>query len=325
MNQSDFLCPSYDVLVKSDHQYRKFNDLIDFDYLCKPFKSLYSGFGRPAYDVVSGVKMLILQWLEDLSDRQLERFMQDSIAAKYFANFNLCDTTPDHSYFGILRDRIGTEGMAEIFNQIGTSLKSSGYIVECFTFVDASHIVTKEAMWKERDAALNNKEDGLNNDNVSDYAADKDARYGCKGKDKYWFGYKRHTAVDMKHGLISKTAATPANVTDARGLKHVCPKQGAVVGDKGYCTKPAQDTIKKNGCHDMTIKNNNMKVKNKDKDRFISRLRSQYENVFAHNKRRAKYRGIKKVQYQCFMEALIFNMKRLVSINAPPLELNSIG
>ena len=54
--------------------------------------------------------------------------------------------------------------------------------------------------------------------------------------------------------LVTKTAATAANESDAKGLKHVSPKQGAVVADKGYCTKTAQKTIKANGCHDMTIK-----------------------------------------------------------------------
>lgn len=323
--QPDFLCPSYDILVKSDHPYRKIADVIDFATLCRPLESLYAECGRPGYSVVSGVKMLLLQWVEDLSDRELERFMQDSIAAKYFCGFNLCDRTPDHSTFGKLRDRIGTEGIADLFNQVGHSLKRSGYIAQCFTFVDASHIVTKGALWKERDRALAAQEEALTNDNVEKYASDSEARYGCKGNNKYWFGYKRHAAVDMKHGFISKVAATPANVTDAKGLKHVCPKQGAVVADKGYCVKPAQQAIKANGCHDLTIKNRNMKNKNKDKDRFISRLRSPYEGVFAHMNHRARYQGVKKVQYQCFMEALVFNIKRLVTINAPPLPLIDTG
>ena len=31
---------------------------------------------------------------------------------------------------------------------------------------------------------------------------------------------------------------------DANGLKQVCPDGGMVVADKGYCVKPAQDTMK---------------------------------------------------------------------------------
>lgn len=321
--QTEIICLSINEMVKKDHPYRKFLSLIDFRILCSPLRRKYSFNGRLGYEIESGIKALILQWLEDLSDRELERFLQENIAAKYFCDFNLNEKTPDHSYFGKLRDRIGTEGIAEIFNTISQMLKKQGYTSEIFTFVDSTALISKGALWKERDKAIAKKEEKLNNDNVAKYATDKDARYGCKGKNKYWFGYKNHSAVDMKHGFITKTAATPANVTDARGLKHVCPKSGAVVADKGYCVKPAQDTIKAKNCHDMTIKNNNMKIKNKDKDKFISRIRSPFENVFSKMNKRARYRGIKKVQYQCFMEAISFNLKRLVAINAPPLEFIS--
>lgn len=323
--QRQLFCPTLDELIPSSHEYRKFLSLIDFDLLSKKFNYLYSHLGRKGYDLSSGIKMLILQWLHDLSDRELEKYMLENLAAKYFCGFDLYEKTPDHSYFGELRKRIGTRSAAKIFNMIGDSLKAQGYTPGVFNFVDSTALTAKGALWKERDKAIADGQEKLNNDNVGEYGADRDARYGCKGKDKYWYGYKNHCAVDMKHGLITKTAATPANVTDAKGLKHVCPKGGAVVADKGYCTKPARKTIKANGCHDATIKNNNMKIKNKDKDRFISRLRSPYENVFSKMQKRTRYRTLKKVQYQCFMEAIVFNMKRLITINAPPCNFNLTG
>ena len=312
---------SLDDLVSENHAYRKFLILIDFEQLCLPLISKYSCLGRGGYSVATGIKALILQWMEDLSDRQLERYLQENLAAKLFCDFLISDKTPDHSYFGKLRDRIGTEGIGDIFNQIGSALSEAGYVSECFTFVDSTALITKGALWKERDEAIANKEEKLNNGNVSKYAADDQARYGCKGKNKHWFGYKNHCAVDMKCGFITKTAATPANVNDANGLQHVCPNQGAVVADKGYCTKPAQDILKAKNCYDMTIKNRNMKNKNREKDKFISKIRSPYENIFSKMNRRVRYRSIAKVQYQCFMEAIAFNLKRLVKIAAPPLKI----
>jgi hypothetical protein len=32
----------------------------------------------------------------------------------------------------------------------------------------------------------------------------------------------------MQSGLINKVALTPANITDAKGLKHVLPSSGAI-------------------------------------------------------------------------------------------------
>ena len=60
-------------------------------------------FGRAGYQVDSFPKMLILQFIEDLSDRELARFLaENNIAenngAKLFCNFSLTDKTPDHSF-----------------------------------------------------------------------------------------------------------------------------------------------------------------------------------------------------------------------------------
>jgi len=85
----------------------------------------------------------------------------------------------------------------------------------------------------------------------------------------------------MQSGLINKVAITPANISDGRGLVHVSPKSRAVYADKGYCTKPSQQIAKRKGFYLAAIKNNNMKNKNKDKDRWYSKMRSPYEHVFA--------------------------------------------
>ena len=91
---------------------------------------------------------------------------------------------------------------------------------------------------------------------------DKETRIGCKEKNKYWYGYKANISLDMQSGLINKIALTAANITDAKALKYICPTKGAVYGDKGYCTKDAVlEIVKKRGCHNATIKKNNMKEK----------------------------------------------------------------
>jgi|GEM_PF-3444393 len=101
----------------------------------------------------------------------------------------------------------------------------------------------------------------FNNDTAPQVAADSQARFGCKGKDRDWFAYKEHVSVQMQSGLINKVAATSAEVTDADGLAHVCPDGGAVFGDKGYCLRPAQRTGKRKGCSNATIKKTTGKTK----------------------------------------------------------------
>ena len=294
--------------------------IVDFAGLTRGLQGLLCRkYGRPGYNLESGFKALILQWMEDLSDRELERYLQENTAGKLFCGFTLTEKTPDHSYFCELRKKVGTEKLAKLFNKFGDKLRDKGLISNAFTFVDASKMISKVSLWEERDKAIRDGEDKLNNHNISKYASDKDADYGCKGKNDYWYGYKRHAAVCMKHGLITKTAVTPASLPDAKGLKHICPKSGMVIADKAYCTKDAQNTMKAKNCHSGAILKNNMEGKNKDKDRFLTKLRMPYEGVFSKMDKRVRYKGIAKVQFQALMQAITHNLKRLIKIEAPTL------
>ena len=125
--------------------------------------------------------------------------------------------------------------------------------------------------------------------------------------------------MDMQSGMINKVAIIPANVTDAHGLKHICPSQGAIYADKGYCTVPSRRIAARKGCHLAAIKKNNMKDKNTDQDRWYSKIKAPYERVFAKNPKRVRYKGIAKNQFVAFMQAICFNLKRLLVINAPSL------
>jgi IS5 family transposase len=125
----------------------------------------------------------------------------------------------------------------------------------------------------------------------------------------------------MQSGLINKVAITPANLTDAQGLKHVAPNSGAVYADKGYCTKHGKLAAKRKSLHLAAIKNNNMKDKNLDLDCWYSTIRAPYERVFSKQNKRVRYVGIAKNQFSAFMHALCFNLKRLLVIASPNLRL----
>ena len=87
---------------------------------------------------------------------------------------------------------------------------------------------------------------------------------------------------------------TPASISDAEGLKRVCPKEGMRFADKAYSVKEAQATIKANSCHSGAILKNNMKYKNKKKYKWISQVRSTFENTFSKLSKKSRYRGIAK-------------------------------
>lgn len=312
---------SLDSLVPLDHVYRKFVHFWSFDEADEILRLVEKDNPYKGYNLPRLFKCLLIQYMEDLSDRELERYLQENTAAKWFCGFGLAEKTPDYTVFSKARKRIGTQVLSDIFSHLRDQLKEQGMINEVFTFVDASHLIAKANLWEERDKAIKEKYEKLNNEVLPKVAHDKEARIGCKGKKKYWYGYKKHVSVDMQSGLINKVAITPANTPDVSGLKHVCPKQGAVYGDKAYCAKEARHATSKRSCHLAAIKKNNMKDKNHDKDRWLTGIRSPYERVFSQQNKRVRYRGVVKNQFAAFMEAICFNLKRAAVLDPPDLHL----
>jgi hypothetical protein len=49
---------------------------------------------------------------------------------------------------------------------------------EVLTFVDATHLISKVGLWKERDKAIELKLKSLNNKTLEKAACDKDAKFG---------------------------------------------------------------------------------------------------------------------------------------------------
>ena len=300
--------------VSQDHPFRLLSASIKLDKIARKYRHLYSNLGTKGLPIEKALRFLGIKFLEDFSDREMERAIEENLAVKWFCGYLQTETTPDHSFFGIFRKRLGTQNLKNIFDEVNDKLRKAGLIGDAFSFVDATGIITKTALWDERDKAIANSEDKLNNANVSKYAHDKDARYGCKGKDKFFYGYKRHCAVDKKQGMVVKAAATPGNINDDKALKHVCPKSGMVIADKGYDTAEAHMVSRAKGCHLRAIKKINRKDKNQDFDRWLSKVRMPYESTFSKLHARTKYRGIAKVQFQVIAEAIAFNLKRLIKI-----------
>lgn len=316
MSSDQITIVSLNQLVAKDHQYRKFKEVFDFKAASIELEQLESKANFKGFGILRLFKCLLLQFMEDLSDRELERYMSDSNAAKWFCEFDLTEKTPDYSVFSKLRTKIGTNLLSKIFSMFRDQLRSKGYMSEVFTFVDASHLISKATLWEERDEARKQRYEKLNNEILPKVAKDKQAKIGCKGGSKFWYGYKKHVSVDIQSGLINKVAVTSANVTDAKGFKHVCPSSGAVYADKGYCTSPSKVAATSKGVHLAAVKKNNMKGKNFDLDRYYTKIRAPLEHVFSKQRRRTRYLGICKNQFAEFMYAICFNLRRLTVIAA---------
>jgi IS5 family transposase len=306
----------FDLIIDKNHPLKRINEIINFEELIKPMRDAYSTIGSNGIDVEKGVKALLIQFWEDYSDRNMEKALKENLAVKWFCGFGLTDAVPDYSYFSKLRKRIGTKRIATMFEGINKTMKENGLFGDVFTFIDASTIITKTALWEERDRAIANGEKKLNNQNVQKYTKDKDAKWGAKSKNKIWFGHKRNVSVDMRFGLIKKIAITNASVPDFKVVKSILPKQGAVFMDKLYDTNFTNKLVVAKGCHIATIQKNNRKNRNKELNSWRSKIRMPFENVFSRMNRQARYKGHAKVTMQCFMQAMVHNFKKAL-VNIP--------
>ena len=105
---------SLDQLVAQDHVYRQFLKIWSFRTANKYLVKLEKENPHKGYGLLRLFKCLLLQFLEDHSDRELERFLAENTAAKLFCGFSLTEQTPDHTVFSKVRALIGTKLMSKI-------------------------------------------------------------------------------------------------------------------------------------------------------------------------------------------------------------------
>ena len=144
-------------LVPLEHNYRKFKEYIPVSFVLSALKDLAKISGNKGYGIERMFYCLLLQFMEDLSDRELEKFLQENTAGKWFCGFELTEATPDYTSFTKVRAKIGTKRLSVLFSSIKHKLKENGLISEVFTFVDASHLVSKANLWEERDKVIAKK------------------------------------------------------------------------------------------------------------------------------------------------------------------------
>jgi len=314
----------FEYAVSADHPYRQLHKQINFNKIIKRLKKRHSDHGNTNYTIEQSFKMLLLQFWEDASDREMERAMRENLAFKWFCGFGLKQKTPDHSFFGRFRSKFDPELIAWLFNQVNKQLHKKGLYGDTFTFMDASKVISKVSLWQERDRAIADGYEKLDNQTLGTgrYTSDKDARWGAKSKKDIWYGYKRHCGVDMRHGMISKTTITPANVMDSNPevIDQICPEQGAIFADKLYDTKRVHQQLRQRGCYPAIIRKRNNPRKDTDQDRWRSQIRMPYESTFSRLPQYARYRGIEKLKFQNYMQCLVYNLKKAVKLlsTSPP-------
>ncbi len=103
----------YDQVIPADHFLRKLNQVIAWEHYTGKLIGLYEGkgiVGRPPFGPTMLLKMELLAYLHNLSEWQVENYLNENLPAKYFVGLAVDKRVPDHSTLTVFRERLVQRG-----------------------------------------------------------------------------------------------------------------------------------------------------------------------------------------------------------------------
>jgi transposase len=214
--------------------------------LCAPAYR-QSKVGRPGIDPVVYFKMILVGFFEDLpSERAIAARCADSIAIRRFLNYELDESTPDHSSLSVIRQRLGLEIYQQVFTLSLEALQQHGLLRGKNLGIDSSvieanaslralvHRNTEEQYWDyvkrlaaeqgidPEDTAAVKKFDrnrpGKGSNQEWENPHDPDAKIGPKKDGSTDMIYKPEAVVDLDTGAVVQAEVQPGDQADHRGM-----------------------------------------------------------------------------------------------------------
>lgn len=338
----------YDRVVPSDHFLRKLDAVVPWPRFTKKLVKLYRGKGRegrPPYDPAVLLKMLLVVYLYDLSERQTEVVANDSLSIKWFLGLAVDEPAPDHSTLTKFKERLLEKGkldaLEDVLGQIIALAAERGIRFGQVQVMDSVHTV----------ADVNVEKDERRQEREGKPPRDEEAHWGVKGSRRYeepggkrvrqreyFFGYKTHCSLNAENGLITSVSVTPGNANDGHQMPGLLDKDralglplGIVTADRGYDDGANHFLLQAQGLH-SAIRLNDYRTQKKDANKEIwleleataeyqQGLKERYkiERKFGeakqwHGLRRCRYLGCLRYGLQALVTAIVLNLKRLVKL-----------
>ena len=340
----------YAQLSKSGDPLEKLSEAVNFEAfryrLNKALKrSERTRGGRPPYDPVMMFKVLVLQSLYNLSDDESEFMIRDRLSFMRFLGLGVNDPVPDATTIWLFREHLTeARAMDKRFTLFDKLLTDQGYRAMSGQIMDASIVAAprqrntdgeKEAIkagrgpvdWKNKPAKLRQKERDARWTVKFSKARPRDDGTVPRDLAIPAFGYKNHISTDRRQGLIRKWVVTPASSHDGAQLPDLLDKNntaGSVWADTAYRSKKNEAHMEKNGfisqVHRKKPKGKPMAERTSRANGRKSKIRARVEHVFAVQKGPMalfiRTIGIERARTRIGMANLVYNMKRLVWLNA---------
>ena len=327
----------YDRAVPPDHFFRRVDEVVGWENLTQKLIRYYRGegkYGPPPYKPSLLLKMLLVSYLYDLSERQTEELCNDSLSVKCFLGLAVDERAPDHSTLTVFRERLleggGEEAYEELFREVLGVAREKGIEFGKVQVVDSTHTVADVNVRKDEKGAKGEKR-----------PRDPQARWGGKGKKgrkRFFYGYKQHLSLNAATELITAVVHTPGNASDGKYLGRLMEKDeivgieaGVYAADRGYDDGENHLLLWEKG-KKSALCLNRYRTEKKDRNKRIwyelkadpdyqMGLAERYkveqkfgEGKTRHGLRRCRYLGLLKYGMQGYLTAIALNLKRIMKL-----------
>lgn len=339
----------YDRVVPKGHALRRMDRIVDWRPFSEQLVTLYRGeggaMGRPPYDPVVILKMLLLCYLYDMSHRRVESYVNDSLSAKWFLGLAVDEPAPDHTTLTVFKQRIvghgGEECLAELLREVVRQAVQQGIEFGSIQVVDSTHT----------EADVNIPKDDRRQNKGGKGPRDGGARWGVKHTRKrrnergevvrqrqYIYGYKMHTSMNASAEIITSIVVTGAQAHDGKQFPRLVGRDeelGLPVeiysADRGYDGGENHYLLESKGLH-SAIRLNDYRTQKKDKNKEVwftlqnsdtyrrgQRERYKIERKYGEAKRnhglgRGRYLGWQGYVVQAYLTSIALNLKRMVTM-----------
>jgi IS5 family transposase len=337
----------YDQVVPEQHFLRQLKQIIEWEPFTKKLIRLYRGggvVGRPPFDPALVLKMELIAYLYNLTERQAEVYVNENLPAKYFVGLAVDQKAPDHSTLTVFRERLIKRGKLKVFEEMLEEIVrialQMGIQFGSIQIVDSVHSIANVNTHKDQKRQKKGKE-----------PRDPDARWGVKHKHKvkteegkeeeqvqYFYGFKTHASLNAENGLITSLEVTSGEAYDGHhftslvdhDLKQTLPVE-TYTADKAYDDGENHYNLEVRGLHSaICLKQTRTEKKDANKQVWLDlRQTPQYQQGLqerykverkfgeakqGHGLGRCRYLGRMGFVVQAFFTMMMLNLKRMVKL-----------
>jgi IS5 family transposase len=133
----------YDRIVPIDHLLRKINQVVDFSFTGQMLKDRYNpDIGRPAEDPEFMLRLCLLQYIYNDSDRQVVENARLNLAYKCFLGLAVDAEVPDYTTISYFRtQRLGEEKFRAVLEQIVQQCITKGLVKGNRQIIDSTPVI----------------------------------------------------------------------------------------------------------------------------------------------------------------------------------------